>query len=780
MEHRPRNEHQDEPDTAALLQRCAELEARLAAADTMLENSTPGIVLFDKELCVVRANSQAAVLSGLPATYYRPGTPHRDILYALATVDEQRPSGDADKFVQARLDLFAGTWSTEPGKPVRTVRVRPNGMKLEVLTTPTPDGGMVVTIVDVTSRIRAEETADERAVILNAVMNNARIGLTVFDSEHRLLAQNEMARQLSGRPANISVIGRKLSDIITAIDAATGQSKAPKFRERILQGLTADRSKPFQYTRPGFNGGWVDVHSDPTPDGGFTITHVDVTALRQAREGELRLAELHRTMLETMEQGITIYDHHHRLMACNQLAIDMSCCEPSDFRPGIHVHDMISTLLKNGALGEGEGATQIAYELSICDRSQPHSSRRTNKRGRAIQASSTPTRDGGFVITYTDVTDFVIARNTSEAAARELQALIDAIPGVLIRQRPSSNSTWQRSYVSDSVLDMTGFTPEEAIAPNWMAHNVHPDDLAELRAQTVRAVEGEQSVAEFRFTRKDGRLIWVRALMRGNENASGQTEAICVWSDITREHALDEQVAHAKRLAQMGEVATGMAHEMNQPLASISMAAENALRALSNLPTSTRQLGDKLRVIIDQAHRAAALIDHIRVFSRSGQEHATAVRLQNITTTAGQLLASSLEASGVNLQNHLTQGLPEVLGRAGPLEQMMVSLIRNACEAYDRRDEAVLPGERVIRVEGSSDSENVHLLVSDVAGGIPEAVLSHVFEPFFTTKPVGQGTGLGLSMAYGIITDLGGSISVSNRNGGAVFHISLPRYQVSG
>ena len=100
-----------------------------------------------------------------------------------------------------------------------------------------------------------------------------------------------------------------------------------------------------------------------------------------------------------------------------------------------------------------------------------------------------------------------------------------------------------------------------------------------------------------------------------------------MWNDITRERELDEQMAYARKLAQMGEVATGMAHEMNQPLASISMAAENALRTLGNLPASSKQLGDKLHVIVDQAHRAAALIDHIRVFSRSGQERINPVRL---------------------------------------------------------------------------------------------------------------------------------------------------------
>ena len=97
----------------------------------------------------------------------------------------------------------------------------------------------------------------------------------------------------------------------------------------------------------------------------------------------------------------------------------------------------------------------------------------------------------------------------------------------------------------------------------------------------------------------------------------------------------------------------------------------------------------------------------------------------------------------------------------------MINLISNACEAYARRPDMMPPGERVIRVDGWAEPTTVHLLVHDTAGGIREDLLPRVFEPFFTTKPVGQGTGLGLSMAYGIIADLGGCISVRNVDGGA-------------
>jgi PAS domain S-box-containing protein len=892
----------DIADPAALLRHCTELEQRLQAAEAMLEGTMPGILLYDAQHRLVHANTRAATICGLSPGSLRPGLTRTEVLQLLATNGELGPPEEAERFISGRLQVFANQFAASPRAPIRHLRHRPNGAVLEILTNPTPEGGVVVTLIDATARFQAEQIADERAAILNAVMDNVRIGVSVFGPDRRMRAQNRMAREISGRPPGMAAIGRELDDIVRDIAEMGGHAADPAFRGVTDAALAADRSKPFQYTRPGFDGGWVDIYSDPTPDGGFTITHVDVTELRQARESELQHAALHRTMLETMGQGITIYDRDHRLLAFNKLAAEINCCTGEDFRPGVHMGDLIETVLARGGFGPGAAGTLAAAESLSLDRSKPASSRRINARGRVVMANSTPTQEGGFVVTYTDitrlveaeqaerhraellhttldsiqhgimvfgpdgrlrlanrralfgecegtrageqmpsyadmvrdclvrgvfgtgwpadslaeyfaemdhsrprqeilslpagrqvelfsiptadggfviahtdVTELVDARNASNTAAQELRALIDAMPGVLIRQRRHSDRVWTRFYVSDSVRDMTGYTPAEAFARGWWADNTDPADLPELFEKLDLAFAGGQSSAEFRFRCKNGAWIWVRVIMRGNIDPSGQAEAICVWSDITRERELDEQIAYAKRLAQMGEVATGMAHEMNQPLASISMAAENALRALGNLPASTKQLSDKLRLITDQAHRAAALTDHIRVFSRSGQERIGPVRLQDAVGNAAALLDGTLKSNLVRLENRLPKAFPEVTGRLGALEQALVNLIANACDAYATRQDTLPPVERVIRVDGHAEAAAVHMRVRDFAGGIREDLLPRVFEPFFTTKPVGQGAGLGLSMAYGIVADLGGSISVRNVEDGTEFQITLPR-----
>jgi len=894
-------------DNTMLEQRCAALEARLRIAEAALAAIPSGLAMYDAQGVLQYANATLAQLTGLPPDTVRPGITRDALLQMSAACGEFGPPEEAARFVEELQQRFAAL-EADPSSPLsRVTRTRPNGEVLEVFTSATADGGTVVTLVDITARTKAEAVAGERAAILNAVISNARVGLTVFDAEHRVVAQNDMAIVMAGYPKDLKPVGRLHSDIVWDVARASGHIDDPTFRPVIDAALAADRTKPFLYTRPGFNGGWVDVYSDPMPDGGFTITHIDVTELRQAQDEKLRLAALHRTMIETMEQGVTIYDNSGRLLGYNPAALDMLCCTEADLPLGATMDEIIQIVLHKGGFGtgeQGEAEADVALQAAaaaVTDVARPTTSQRVNAAGQVLLVRRVPTPDGGHVVTYTDITrlahaeqaersraellqttldsvqhgimvftptgelrlanrlalfgcalpaadgrtlsygemvreahrqgvfgtgwaadslaeyffemnhsvrhqeiialaagrqielfclpsadggfviahtdvsELVTARDVAEAAAQEARALVQAIPGVLLRQRKNPDGTWTRFYVSDSVHDMTGYTVAEAERHGWWMNNVDPDDYPVLADRLDIAFGSGQSSAEFRFHCKNGEWIWVRAIMRGNVGADGLAEAICVWTDISRERELNDQVAHAKRLAQMGEVATAMAHEMNQPLASISLAAENALRALGHLPAPSAQLADKLRVITDQAHRAAALIDHIRVFSRSGQQRLGAVRLQDAAETAAQLLEGMLQACGTRLVIDFPPQFPEALARFGALEQALMNLIRNACEAYDRRVDPLPLAARVIYVEGWAEAATVHVRVRDMAGGIREDVLPRVFEPFFTTKPVGQGTGLGLSMTYGIITDLGGRVAAHNAGGGAVFDIELPR-----
>ncbi len=378
-----------------------------------------------------------------------------------------------------------------------------------------------------------------------------------------------------------------------------------------------------------------------------------------------------------------------------------------------------------------------------------------------------------LVVVWTDVTAERQLLADRDELASDLQAVMDAMPGVLMRIR-NRGDHWDRIYVGPGIEALTGHSVAEAMQPEWVEENLDPAERGLLVGQMRGQFAVNQLSVEFRFRHKKGHWIWIRRIARGHMDPDGTREVIAIWNDVTREKSLAEQFAQSAKLAQLGEVATGMAHELNQPLAGISLAAENALRSLARLPEPPQRAREKLALIVDLTKRASDIIDHMRIFGRSETAIRGAVSLAEVVKGAGQLLASKLNGGGVRLQAALPEDLPPVLGKAVPLEQVIMNLISNACDAYSGLPEPVPSERRVIGVSAHAEADWVTIEVQDAAGGIPEEVLPRIFEPFFTTKRVGEGTGLGLSISYGIISDMGGTITAENHAGGCLMRILLP------
>ncbi len=245
---------------------------------------------------------------------------------------------------------------------------------------------------------------------------------------------------------------------------------------------------------------------------------------------------------------------------------------------------------------------------------------------------------------------------------------------------------------------------------------------------------------------------------------------------LNRERALvlertERAEAGMARLRHLGDVTTGMAHELNQPLASISLAAENAMRSL-NRPGATpeRALG-KLALIVDMAQRATGIIETMRVFGRIGDQPRGAVPLAPLLERLRQQEAQVMAAASASLLLRLQDGTPAAMTIENPLLQALRSLVQNACEAYVRRGGA---GPRPITISVTPRGAEVEIIVHDRAGGIAADALPRIFMPFYTTKDVGEGSGLGLSVCFGIITELGGTITAESEGGESRFTILLP------
>lgn len=275
-----------------------------------------------------------------------------------------------------------------------------------------------------------------------------------------------------------------------------------------------------------------------------------------------------------------------------------------------------------------------------------------------------------------------------------------------------------------------------------------------------------------------GQTLRVDARIFAVSNGSGQSRFGSAIRDVTRFHPARRKVRSGHDYLSgniaAAEIAARMAHELSQPLASIGLAAENAITALAVAPAETALVAQKLERISQQAARAARLIDHMRFFGRQESGAAQPLDLSAALDGALLILDARLRRARVEVVHDIAPDLPQVFGAPVLVEQVMINLIANACDACKAAKPALDKERRRIEVSAFAKDRMVYLIVADHAGGIPEADLPQVFQPFFTTKMAGEGMGLGLSISYGIVSDMGGTMTVSNSKDGAVFELRLP------
>ena len=243
-----------------------------------------------------------------------------------------------------------------------------------------------------------------------------------------------------------------------------------------------------------------------------------------------------------------------------------------------------------------------------------------------------------------------------------------------------------------------------------------------------------------------------------------------VITDVTELRANEASLNHAAKMATLGEMSTGMAHELNQPLNVIRLSLENINRALQKDPIDHVKLKSRITRIDTQVERAAKLIAHMRTFGRIAPSEFEPFDIGQAIRSAIDLLAEQLRLDQVEVQLELPEMACWSNGSGSQFEQVMLNLLTNARDAIKERQ----PSVRRIDVRLSSHGDKHQIAVEDTGGGLSPEVKDRIFEPFFTTKKLSEGTGLGGSISYGIITDMGGVIAVDNTDQGALFTIQLP------
>src|SRR6266699_151724 len=250
--------------------------------------------------------------------------------------------------------------------------------------------------------------------------------------------------------------------------------------------------------------------------------------------------------------------------------------------------------------------------------------------------------------------------------------------------------------------------------------------------------------------------------------AATEQSVVVMVEDVTEQQALETQLVQSEKLAAVGQLVSGVAHELNNPLTSIA--------GLSEFLLEQKELGKKdrghLQVIQEQAERAGRIVRNLLTFARKGSAERVPVDLNDVIRRTLSLTAYDLKLKDISVERELSGALPEVFGDRHGLQQVVLNLVTNAAQAV-----AENPRERPrdITVSTWFDGQ-VHLRVADSGPGIPDEVAQSIFTPFFTTKEPGKGTGLGLSITYSIVESHGVQIVLEPRGprGGAAFRVDLP------
>ncbi len=390
-----------------------------------------------------------------------------------------------------------------------------------------------------------------------------------------------------------------------------------------------------------------------------------------------------------------------------------------------------------------------------------------------------PVRDhGGAVAGVLASLRDVTARHQFEEALREserrFRVITDTAPVGVAIVRVSDGSI---RYCNPHYAQVLGVSAGELLGRRETDY-CYDRRQREHQARAL-ARDGYVKNHELQFRRDDGSLGWVLSSIQKME-LDGEPVLLYAHVDITAEKEAQAQLMQTSKLATIGEMASGMAHELNQPLSIISMAAEMTLLDIEEDTLEASALKEKLERISHQAQRMAEIINHMRLFSR--KEQGTRQAFDPVAAVAGavRLVTNQLQAAGVELCQDLPTACRNPSGHPLQLEQVVLNLLFNARDAVTdaalRHAEAGRPFAPRVRVAMTDDAaqDRVRIAVTDSGGGIPEEVRSQIFDPFFTTKAAGQGTGLGLSISYSIIDAMDGRLDARNVGDGACLEISLP------
>ncbi len=476
-----------------------------------------------------------------------------------------------------------------------------------------------------------------------------------------------------------------------------------------------------------------------------------------------RQRDEYQNLFELVPCIITVQDRDYKLIQYNREFADKFAPKPGDYC--YHVYK-----------GRSEKCVNCPVEKTFLD-GKSHYSEETgyNKDGTLthwiVNTSPIKNSKGEIIATMEmnlDITQRKLLEEKFEKSEKKYYAIFNNIPNPVFVLDMDSLEILD---YNESVTTVYGFAKNEIIYNSFL--DLFKEEEREQFGFKMRVYSVLNQVKQIR---KDGNIVFVNIRISPSEYP-GQKVFLVTTSDITKRLEAEQQLIQASKMATLGEMATGVAHELNQPLTVMKTASSFLMKKVGKKESIPDEVLFTLAKEIDShVDRATKIINHMRQFGRKSDMTLEKIQINRVLESAFEIFSQQLKVRGIKVVWETQENLPKIMADADRLEQVFINLLINARDSIEERceKEGQKSCEKRITIKTQLENELVAIIIKDTGTGIPASISEKIFEPFFTTKKVGQGTGLGLSISYGIIQDCKGIIKAIPSDEGACFVIKFP------
>ncbi len=597
-----------------------------------------------------------------------------------------------------------------------------------------------------------------------SIIHSAMDGIITIDDEHNIVLFNTAAEEIFQCSAS-DVLGKPLDQFIPESMRSAHREHLRRFVESgetyRRMGMTREISG-LRYTGEVFP---LEASISKVERLGKRWMTVILRDISQRKQSEERVEYLGQILDESWNELYVFDAETLMFLQVNKGALknlgftmdEMAILTPLDLKPEFSRDSFLEILepLRIGASQKVDFRTThrrkngTTYPVEVHLQHRQHAGRRV------------------FVAIILDLTEQVETEKQLQEAQRTLTSLLTNLPGMVYRCDNNQERTMQ--FISSSCEELTGYPSKAFVEARQLSYGkdvIHPEDRERVWLETNAALNDCKTFQlSYRLKCSDGSVKWVWEQGCGVFAESGKMigcEGYVV--DMTQQRALEDQLRKTERLAELGTLASGMAHEIGTPMNVILGRAELLMRKAKDESTKRG-----LETIVTQVERITKIMNQLLSFARKRPSEQRGVDFVKIIEDVLDMLHEKFKSHDLHVVKTYQPDLSQVLADSDHITQVLLNLLLNACQSMTEG------GTLTLKLCPKGDM--VELSVQDTGTGIPEDQISKIFDPFFTTKAVGEGTGLGLTVVHGIIQEHNGTIRVNSIPGqGTTFIISLPVY----